>query len=452
MNTTTSPTPLKPHLSRARRQARVMGVFKLGGLLALLSLSQAGHAIEFGPDGMFSLTGFAEVSVGRTNNQCDNCQADPDTDRQRIWTDTVLVGRPLYTDDTVFTQVQPYLGLKYDLGKGYKLKGLLSQRWRDGKRDVKGFYYEKNLSVSHEDYGSLQVGHMTTRTWSTTDYPYASPYGLSNAFANTGAGYGMLTNAVRYTSRIFDIAGGDVVFEGTYDRGDTRFKVNKPRFLELWAHYGKGDLVLEAMLQDTVNGGNVAWGHAPFRGPAYNAADDAKLARTSQSVAQVLGRYKVNSQWEVMGGLRRNQWSGVYAIQTDAATQQWNNMFNVNWGGTLNGVANPGYSAKSTDWMLGATYKIDSKWSVSTGMVYLGRAKTANPLERGQSNTALINTLRVGYDYGGGLQFNVSAGMVHFKHQGLAPLSMPSHKAIENIDSRTTKAGNWFSVGAVYVF
>lgn len=424
---------------------------KLCGLLMALSAPAVSHAVEFGPNGMFSLTGFAEVSQTQVNNQCSPCQRDPDTDRQRVWTDAVVVGAPLNTTGVFFTQIQPYLGMKYDLGRGFKLNGLLSQRWRDGKTDVKGFWYEKNLGISHEDYGSLTLGHMTTRAWSMTDYPYVSPYGLSNAFANTGAGYGMLTQAIRYTSRPFDVAQGDLVLEGTYDRGDTAFQVNKPRFVEVWAHYGKGDLVLDAMLQDAVNGGSVAWGHAPFKGPSSNPAYDAKLGRSSQSMALLLGRYKVDTRLELTGGVRRNQWSGAYAVQTDAATQQWNSMFNVNWGGTLNGVANPGYSATSTDWMVGANYRYQ-KWLFSTGMAYLGEAKTANPMERGQSNAALVNTARVAYEYGNGLQLYAQAGMVHFKEKGLAPLSMPSNAAIENIDSRTTKAGNWFAIGAVYTF
>ena len=39
---------------------------------------------------------------------------------------------------------------------------------------------------------------------------------------------------------------------------------------------------------------------------------------------------------------------------TPGAQAQWNNAFNVDWGGfDANGVANPGYSARSTDLMLG---------------------------------------------------------------------------------------------------
>ena len=439
---------------RMRRVLRsaVLPMLKLTIVVASLALPGVSHALEFGPDGMFSLTGFAEISVTRANNQCDSCQFDPESDRQRVWADDVVPGRALYSKDTVFTQIQPYLGAKYNLGKGFKIEALLSQRLRDGKVDVKGYWYEKNVAMSHDDYGSLRIGHMTTRAWSLTNYPYVSAFGLSDAFASTGAGYGMLTNAVRYTSRIFDVAAGDLVLEATYDRGNTEFKVNKPSFVELWAHYGRGALVVDVMVQDARNGQPVAWGHAPFKGPAYNSADDAKIGGSSQSVAMVMTRYKVNPQIELTAGLRRNRWSGAYAAIINPTGPQWNNMFNVDWGGSLNGVSNPGYSATSTDSMLGVRYRFLEKWVAATGMAYLGKAKTDNPLERGQSNTALINTVRLGYEYGNGLQFYAQAGMVHFKQQGLAPLSMPSHAAIQQIDSRVTKAGNWFGVGAVYSF
>ncbi len=31
---------------------------------------------------------------------------------------------------------------------------MLSQRWRDGNVDFNGFWYDNNMALSHEDYGS----------------------------------------------------------------------------------------------------------------------------------------------------------------------------------------------------------------------------------------------------------------------------------------------------------
>lgn len=403
---------------------------------------------------MFSVNGFGEVTVTRANNQCDtgSCQLSPETDRQRIWADAVVPGRTLSTDDTVFSQAQLWLGAKYNLGGGFRIKGTLSQNWRDGEEDTPGFWREKNLALSHEEYGILTVGHMPSRTWMFADSPFGSNLGLSYVWAGTGAGYRNLTRAVRYTSRVLDVANGELVLEATYDGGNSAFKVNKPRFIELWAHYGVPDLSVDVMVQDTRNGTPSSFGAAVFNGPFYDAAADGKLGNSGQSVALVQAVYQLNPKIELSGALRHNRWSGAYAVVALAGPPvQFNFPFNVDWFGSLNGVPNPGYAASSTDFSLGARYRMD-KWTFATGMAYLGKARTANPSERGQSNTALVNTLQATYAYGQGLEFSAFAGMIHFRNKGLAPLSMPSNAMLNGIDSRVTKAGNWFGIGAKYAF
>jgi predicted porin len=413
------------------------------------------HAIDFGPDGMFSFTGFAELQFGRANNQCPGitCQISPDADRQRVWADAVVQGLPLSSSETSFNQAQFWLKAKQDIGGGFKLKGELSQKWRDGRKDVAGIWPERNLSIQHEEYGVLTIGETVSRTWQFADYPYGSNLGLSYAWASTGAGYRHLGNAIRYTSRVFDISGGDAVFEVTYDRGNSAFKINKPRFVELWAHYGKGPLSVDAMYQNTRNGVPAAFGSAAFNGPFYDAAADGKLGNSGQSVAVVQAVYQLNKKVELSAGVRHNRWSGAYqAVALAGPPLQWNFPFNVDWFGVdANGVAHPGYPAQSTDLSLGARYRMD-KWIFAAGAAYFSKASTSNPVERGQSNSALVNTLQATYDYGNGFEFSVSSGMVNYSKKGLSPLSLPSNSTFNKIDSRTTKSGNWFGVGAKYTF
>jgi predicted porin len=401
---------------------------------------------------MFSLTGFAKVEAQRGSNHCNDCQLFPQENKQRIWADDLVVGRPYGTSNTNVSLFQPWFGAKYDLGQGYKFNALVSQRWRDGKEDIPGFWYEKNMAISHDDYGSVRVGAMTTRTWSMADYPYGTNIGVADVWGSSGAGYGLLTKAVRYTSRVFDVAEGDLVLEASYDQGNRDFKIHKPQFLELYAQYHKGDLVVDAMYQDTRNGNPQAWSHGPFTSLTPNIEDDAKLGGSGQSIAMVMGRYQWDARLELSGGVRLNRWSGAYAVITAPGTQaQWNNMFNVDWNGQLNGVPNPGYAATTTDVMLGARYKM-GQWTAHTGLAYLGKANTKNPSERGQSNSALINTLGLGYDAGQGLQVYGFVGVVNYSKLGLAPMSMPGNSAFTNVDSRVTRSGNWAGVGAVYVF
>lgn len=447
----------RPRMWRERFAGKIRPTSLASGLVVvLLSLSGTSHAVEFGPDNMFKVYGFGEVTVTRANNQCEGgingCQLSPEKDRQRIWADAVVPGLPLGEKTTGFSQFQFWLEAQRKIGNGFTVKGVVSQNFRDGKVDTPNFWREKNISISHEEYGALTLGAMTSRTWGFADFPYGSNLGLSYAWAATGAGYRNLGHAIRYTSRPFDVANGDLVLEVTYDKGNHNFKINKPQFVELWAHYGKGPLSLDVMYQDARNGTPTAFGAAVFDGLFYSPVADSQLGGSGQSVAVVQAIYQLNSKVELSGAARRNKWSGAYAaVVIPGPPAQFNNMFNVDWGGTLNGVLNPGYPATSTDFSLGARYRMD-KWTFATGLAYFGKANTANPSERGQSNSALVNTVQATYAYNRELEFSVFGGMINFKNKGLSPLSMPSNSTINNIDSRVTKAGNWIGVGAKYSF
>jgi hypothetical protein len=85
-------------------------------------------------------------------------------------------------------------------------------------------------------------------------------------------------------------------------------------------------------------------------------------------------------------------------------------------------------------------------------MVYLGKASTKNPVDRGQSNTMLLNTLGVGYEIQPGFSVYGFSGVVNFGKKGLAPLSMPGHAAFTGVDSRVARSGNWMGVGLVYTY
>ena len=424
---------------------------------AALGLAGGAHAIDFGP---FSLTGFAKVDVTRISSECPqkDCQVEKFAGKEFVWSDELVQGVGYGAGTTHVTLFQPYLGVKFDLPQGFKLSGLLSQRWRDGKEDFKDFWYDKSVAISHEDYGRLGVGAMTTRGWSFADFPFGSDIGVGDPWASSGAGYGLLTRAIRYTSRPFDVAEGDLVVEATYDFGVSGWRKNKPRFWELWLQYRKGDLGLDVMVQQGKNGTPVSFGHAPFSSLFYDASFDQNLGGSSQGIAMIMARYRLDSKLELYGGLRGNRWSGAYAkfLQSAAANPAgfdvWNNPFNVDWGNDLGGGVYRGYSATSFDAVVGGRYQVSQKLAAYTGMVYLGTAKTDNPSERGQSNWAAFNTVGLSYDYGHGLQLNGVLGMVNYGKRGLSPTSMPGHQAFTGIDSRLEKRGNWLGVGATFTF
>jgi hypothetical protein len=459
---------LGPAAGRVRHHGPRVGV-----AIAALSLSTLSQALDFGP---FSLTGFAKVEVSRASKICGGgpvnnlstvgeagssaCQLFPAENRERPWADALVPGREFGTRSGHITLAQPYLGVKFDLPRGFKLQGLVSQRWRDGKIDIPGIWYEKNVALSHEDYGSVRVGAFPTRAWAFADYPFGSDFSGGDTWASTGAGYGLNTKAIRYTARALDVLDGDLVLEATWDRGDTAFKRNKPRFLELWARYYRGDLKLDAMVQDTRNGPPQSWGHAPFTGVFYDAKYDSKIGGSGQSMAMVMGRYQINSNFEVGAGLRHNRWSGAYAVCIDFIDGQcrYNNFFNVDFfGKDANGVSSPGYAVTSND-----------PWSASAGTVYLSKASTANPSERGQSNSLLKGSIGGGYNFGNGLVVYASVSAFAYGLQPqtwgcnilkdrpansctLGPRSVPDNNAGGG-DARVSRYSNGVSIGATYSF
>lgn len=431
----------------AARPAPAGRPWRTAVLLAALSSAGASQAVEFGP---FSLTGFAKGEIGWVSNYCDECQLRAGENRHRIWADDIAPGKSYGRHFTHGWQFQPVLNANFDLGRGFKLTGTLSQRWRDGEEDVPGVWFDRSVTVKHEDYGALQVGAFVLRTWGFADYPFAGDIGLSPLFSDSGAGYGFATKAIRYSSRTFDVAEGDLTLEITWDRGNTDFKVHKPQLLEYRVSYGRGPLYLEFLVQDGRNGRPVAFAKSPFTSLTTDAADDPKLGESSQGTAMLLAKYWVNRQYEVSGGIRFNRWSGAYALNT--AGNQWNAMFNVDWNAVdANGVPNPGYSARSTDLMFGVR-RVDGPWISHVSVAHLGKASTKNPSERGQSNSAWAGSVGTSYDFRNGLKLYGSLNAVFYGRKGLAPLSMPTHDAFTNIDSRVTDQGNWITLGALYNF
>lgn len=419
-------------------------------LLAAAVVSPAALAFEVGP---FTVTGFVKAEASIATNQCKNCQLFPGEDRQRLWADDLNPNRTVGTEGSNIVLFQPWIAYSQELGMGFKFDALLSQRWRDGKVDIPGSWYERNIALSHEEWGGLRIGAMTSRAWSIADYPYGSDIGVADAWASSGAGYGLLTQAVRYTTRPIDVMAGDLVLEATYDQGSNKFKKNKAQLLEVWAQYRRGDLALDLVTQTSRNGRPSSWGHAPFTSLTPNTADDDKLGGSGQSIAMLMARYDLNNQWQVSGGVRHNRWSGAYAVLTEFRPDGslWNDMFNVHWNGTLNGVPNPGYPARSTDFSLGARYK-SGDMTYSAGYVHLGKAKTANPLERGQSNSLNLFAVGVGKNLGNGWQVYGFAGAVRYGRLGLAPLSMPSNAAFSGVDPRVSRSNVSAGVGATYTF
>ena len=413
---------------------------------------QPAQSLEVGP---FTLNGFVKLEVSRASNQCVGCQTFPNEERHKPWADTIADGKPYGTRDGTLSLFQPYLGTRhFDLGQGLKVRGLLSQRWRDGKVDIPGVWYEKNLIFTHEDHGMLQVGAFPTRSWSWADFPYGTTLGIADPWASSGAGYGLLTRAIRYGTPLLDVAGGDLYLELTYDQGDANWRTQKPSLWEGVARYVKGPWMIDLIGQHAQNGQAVAWGHAPFVGvttvPTLDANPAYRVPGNEQSIVMLMARYQFDVKTDLYGGVRFNRWSGSPGVPTGRDTNNnliWANMFNVQ-----TGDINVAHGATSTDFNLGVVHRFKPQWSVRAAAVHFGKASTDNPSDRGQHNSMWLGTVGLGYEIQPGWSVYGYAGMVEFARKGLAPLSMPAHTAFTGVDPRVSKNGNWAGLGMVYVF
>jgi len=183
------------HLNRNEHRTswspRARAAARAGAAALASSLCASAWAVDFGP---FTLNAFFQGEAGRVSANCEDnsCQVDPAATKQFIWADPVVQGKGYGAGTTSVTQFQPYLGVKFDLPEGFKISGLISQRWRDGQINWPGYYYDLNVALSHEDYGSLRIGSMTTRSWSLADYPFGTDIGLGYPWSSSGAGYGLL--------------------------------------------------------------------------------------------------------------------------------------------------------------------------------------------------------------------------------------------------------------------
>ena len=60
-------------------------------------------------------------------------------------------------------------------------------------------YFEKLVGIGRPDLGNVRYGTQLSRSWSRSD-AFTFPIGLSSQWADTGAGYGIFPEALRYTA------------------------------------------------------------------------------------------------------------------------------------------------------------------------------------------------------------------------------------------------------------
>ena len=433
-------------------------------------------AAQYGP---FEVVGFLKDEYAL----CDNCSEglvnksaydtrgvlSPPVPMVNQGGDSEATGRNLFL-------MQLTLGASHEFDNAVKVEARTSGRMRNTDADIyDNWMTDLYAGVSHPTYGSLQAGKFSSRSWTRTD-SFAYPLGLSSPWAESGAGYGVYPEAIRYGTKEFEIPIGKIRFEASYAQADERKPLNHgsllegppdPKLYEIFIQYSNEKNLVELIYQDSTGGRQSSFSKGAFYGAQGNTNGEVSSPQyddPSESVLILQGNYWMNDKWKFTYGLKRSQWSGqaqqcdygrVSTVPgVDGSACFWDQP-GFNYSDELDKM----YSAVAYDAMLGAGYT-RGKWIYTVGGVYLNKASTNNPVEWGQDNTALFLNLGIYRDLP---EFSLARGLfkmqvygglgrVMFGRQGPAPLSMPSNIAFGGVDPRTSESGNTFTIGANLTF
>lgn len=433
--------------------------------VATALLATPALAEQFGP---LEILGFAKEEY----TLCDNCSAgivnkSPYDPRGVLMPPDPMLnqGGPSEETGRNLTLVQLTLGLSHEFDNAVKVEALASGRMRNGHEDI----YDNWMTdiyggVSHPTYGSLQAGKFSSRSWTRSD-SFAYPLGLSSPWAESGAGYGVYPEALRYATKEFEIPVGKIRFEASYAEADKRKPLNhaslvdgppQPKLYEVFIQYSNEKNLVELIYQDSTGGRQSSFAKGAFYGAQGNTNGATPDYHTpSQNVLILQGNYWMNPTWKFTYGLRRSEWSGQ-AQQCDygpvspvLSTCFWD-QGGFNYSADLNKM----YDAVEYDLLLGASYTMQ-KWTFTFGGVRMNKASTDNPVEWGQDNTATFLNLGVYRkmpEIYKNVEFYAGLGRVMYGRQGPAPLSMPNNTAFGGIDPRTSESGNTLTLGANILF
>lgn len=424
-------------------------------------------AAQFGP---LELVGFAKDEY----SLCDNCsqgivnpsQYDP---RGVLSPPVPMVNQGGESGETGrnLGLVQLTAGLSHEFDNAFRIEGKVSARMRNGGPDIfDNWVTDLYAGVSHPQYGSLQVGKMSSRSWTRAD-SFAYPIGLSSPWAESGAGYGVYPEAVRYATREFEIPIGKLRLEATYAQADSRKPLNPeslvegppdPHLYEVFIQYSNEKNLIELIYQDSKGGRQSSFSKGAFYGAQGNTngpVSSPEYSTPSENVLILQGNYWMNERWRFTYGLKRSEWSGQ-AQQCDfgPVSPVESVCFWDQGGFNYSDDIDKMHRAVEYDGMLGAAY-VRGKWTFTAGGVYMSKASTHNPVEWGQDNTATFLNLGVYRDLPElsfskyfKLQVYGGLGRTMFSRQGPAPLSMPSNIAFGGVDPRTSRSGNSLTIGA----
>lgn len=435
----------------------------VGSLTIGLSLSAGvAPAAQFGA---WEVTGFLKDEF----STCDNCSlglVNPSTFDPR---GVLTIVNPMLNQGGESGDTSANLGLvmltvgyAHEFDNAVKVEGRVTGRMRNNEADIfDNWVIDAYAGVVHPRAGSLHVGKMASRSWTRSD-SFAYPVGLSSPWAESGAGYGVFPQAVRYATREFETAAGKLRFEATLARAKRRAPINvgsavtrapSPELYEIFVQFSNEKNLVELVYQDSEGGRQSSFSKGAFygaQGDTNGPAGSPGYRAPTESVLILQGTHWFNPQWRVSYGVKHNRWSGQQQqcdygpVSAIAFACYWDQPgFNYANDGKL-------YSASTTDLMGGVAYT-RGLWTFTAGGVLLRKASTDNPTEWGQSNMATFTNLGVYRklpEVYKDLEVYGGIGRVEFDRRGPAPLSMPNNTAFFGADPRTAKSALGFTIGA----
>lgn len=441
----------------------VQGLRRILLCAAALAATPAARAEQFG---LFELSGFLKDEF----SFCDNCSKgliNPSTFDPRGVLDPpvpmVNQGGPSGHTTANLGLVQLTAGAHYEFDNAILIEAKATGRERNNGPDIFGHYLiDGHLGIKHPRWGSFQIGTLTARVWSRPD-SFAYPLGLSSPWAESGAGYGVLPEAVRYSSRMFELPVGKISFEVTASTVQKAYPLNatatvipppRPYLYEFFTQYSDDQNLIELIYQQSTGGLQTSFAKGAFHGSIGNtesAANTPGWRHPSENVLILQGTYYHNERISFTWGVRRSEWSGA-PQQCDYAPSIMNCYFDQP--GFNYASDNGMHHAIEYDHLLGGAYNW-RLWKFTVGAVHFNKAFTSTPTEWGQSNSATWGNLGF-YRRLPELSSHVEAyggiGKILFGRQGPGPLSMPSNTAFGNVDPRISRSGNTFTIGANFIF
>ncbi|MFM7569797.1 MAG: hypothetical protein ACKO8O_14020 [Betaproteobacteria bacterium] len=385
------------------------------------------------------------------------------------------------------------LGYKHETEGAVTFEARSSYRWRStaalgewftesdvSYRRGKGLsdrdWFEKFIGVSRPDLGFVRYGTQLSRTWARSD-SFSYPIGLANQWAGSGAGFSVVPEALRLTSKPFEDGIGKLTFEVTVGRdrlntddiNQNRMTqsgiayqpgATEPRLVELFLQYSRERHLIEFTLQNVAGARQSSFGKAPLVGwigdpdqvSIGGTAVPRRAGRPGQSAAILQGNYWPNPQNMLTYGARHNRWSGSAA---SCAYDGVKCLFGIdpgfNYGNSSSDYT--GYRVSNYDLMLGWSH-YRGLFTYTAGGVYYGRGSSDNPIEWGQSNSGLslnfglyrkLPELHKGASVYGGI------GWSRVSRLGPAPVSMPANQFL-GFNSHYDRSGSAATVGFNLVF